>query len=300
MDDCGGSCSFFIGIEVPRKLPFNFGGLPEKYSHYTKSKITIQPVVFDKTSSWIRGSRHGPKAIINASRFMELYDMETETEVYQKGIFTGRKIRARNSKILNQRVFDRVSGMLADNKFVVVLGGEHSVSLGAIQAHLTFFKDLSVLHLDAHADARESYEGNKYSHACVSARIRESIKKMVSVGVRSMDISEMHILRDMVVIPAKKIDQTEHWIKQALLGLTGKVYITIDVDVFDPGIMPSTGTPEPGGLQWYQVIRLLKNVTSKKKVVGFDVVELCPTKNRAPDFMVAKMIYKLLSFIFYP
>jgi agmatinase len=283
---------------VTNTLPFNFGGLPKEYSNYRESKIAILPVGFDRTSSWQKGSRKGPKAIINASRFMELYDMETKTEVFKRGIHTGKRIRARNSEILNQRVFDRVSEYLGDKKFVVVLGGEHSVSLGAIQAHHHLYKKLSVLHLDAHADARTSYEGNKYSHACVMARVRERIKNIVSVGIRSMDISETHIFKDTVVLNAEQIAQTEKWIDQAILGLTDWVYITIDVDVFDSGIMPSTGTPEPGGLQWYQVIQLLRRLTSKKRVVGFDVVELCPTKNKAPDYLAAKMIYKLLSFIF--
>lgn len=298
MDDHDSGSGFFNGLMAFSTIPFNFGGLPKQFSSYHESTITILPVAFDKTSSWMKGSRRGPRAIILASRFMELYDMDTQNEVYKKGIFTGKKIRARNSQNLIHKVFDRVTGLLKDNKFVVVLGGEHSVSLGAIRAHHAIFNNLSVLQLDAHLDVRESYEGNKYNHACVMARVGETIKKIVSVGIRSMDVSEVQKLEDMVVLPADQIDQGVQWIKKAVAGLTDDVYITIDLDVFDSGMMPSTGTPEPGGLQWNQVILLLKNVCSQKKVVGFDVVELCPSRNKAPDYLAAKLIYKLLSFIY--
>jgi len=283
---------------MPHPAPFNFGGLSPAFSGYAESKIAILPVAFDKTSSWMQGSRRGPKAIIDASRFMELYDMETGTQVFQKGIHTLKQVRARNSGNLNKKVSDKVAEILDDGKFVVVLGGEHSVSMGSIIAHQRIFPEMGVLHLDAHADLRDSFEGNPYNHACVIARVMDYVNSIVSVGIRSMDISELENLNQVTMIPAHEIDQGGQWMERAINGLKDEVYITVDLDVLDSGIMPSTGTPEPGGLQWNQLIHLLGLVSEHKNIVGFDVVELCPSRNKAPDYLAAKLVYKLLSLIF--
>jgi agmatinase len=229
---------------------------------------------------------------------MELYDIETDSEIFSLGIHTLKPVRARNSRILNQKVRERIEGLLDDDKFVVVLGGEHSVSLGSIQAHQRFFQEFSLLQLDAHADLRESYEGNPFSHACVMARARERVKNIVSVGIRSLDASEKENLKQVNLIPAHQIDESGEWIERALDKLSRNVYVTIDLDVLDPGIMPSTGTPEPGGLSWNQLMAFLKKLSGRKQIVGFDVVELCPSANRAPDFLAAKLVYRLLSMIF--
>ncbi|MBU1613795.1 arginase family protein, partial [bacterium] len=166
-----------------------------------------------------------------------------------------------------------------------------------INAHADFYDDLSILQLDAHTDLRDEYQGNPYSHASVMARVREKVDNIVSVGIRSMDSGELASIREKKVFYAHKIASVDNWMDRAADRLSPNVYITIDLDVFDPGIMPSTGTPEPGGLDWYTVIRLLKRVAEKRQVVGFDVVELCPSQNKAPDFLAAKLIYKLLSYI---
>jgi agmatinase len=180
----------------------------------------------------------------------------------------------------------------------VVIGGEHSVSIGSIKTYAEHFANLTVLQLDAHADLREKYNGSKYNHACVMARAKE-LCPIVQVGIRSMDYSEKESIDPSRTFFAKDIYNNTDWIKKVISKLSDKVYITIDVDVFDPSIMPSTGTPEPGGLLWYDVIGFLKSVFEKKDVVGFDVAELCPdTKNKAPDFLAAKLIYKLLSYKF--
>ncbi|MBI4698308.1 MAG: arginase family protein [Nitrospirae bacterium] len=176
---------------MKNKIPDNFGGLPDKYSTYANSGIVVLPIPFDKTSSWIKGSDKGPRAIISASKNMELYDIETGSEVYKKGIFTEKAVVARNAKELTAKACNKVSGLLHDKKFVVAVGGEHTVSLGPIKAHAEFFKDLSVLHLDAHSDMRDSYEGDKFSHACIMARVKEITGGIVSVGIRSMDSSEL-------------------------------------------------------------------------------------------------------------
>ncbi len=282
-----------------KTIPDNFGGLPAKYSGYKNSDIVILPVPFDKTSSWIKGSDKGPGAIINASKNMELYDIETRSEVYTRGIHTAKEIISSTSKPMVDAIYKEVKRHLKDGKFSVLLGGEHMVSLGTIKAHAEQFEDFSILHLDAHSDMRDSFEGDKYSHACIMARAKEVTDNIVSVGIRSMDSSELKNITKKNTFYASDIRKSDNWIQKAVKKLSGNVYITLDLDVFDPSIMPSTGTPEPGGLGWYEVLDLLEAVSKKHNIVGFDVVELCPSKNMpAPDFLAAKLIYKLLSFKF--
>jgi agmatinase len=279
------------------KVPPGFCGLPSNKTDYTQAPTVILPVPFDKTSTWIKGADKGPAAIIEASRYLEFYDIETDSEVFKKGIYTARPIDAASSADLIKKTGSAVSKYLQDNKLVVTLGGEHSVSIGAITSYVKQYKDLSILHLDAHADSRDSYEGSRYNHACVMARARELTPNIVSVGIRSMDASERPAIDGKKMFFAHAIHDSDKWINGAVKLLTDDVYITIDLDVFDPGIMPSTGTPEPGGLGWYQVLKLLSSVSKSKRIVGLDVVELCPSNNKAPDFLAAKLIYTLLSYI---
>jgi agmatinase len=277
---------------------YNFGDLPDKYQNYQNSKIVILPVPFDKTSSWLKGSDKGPKAIIEASMNMELYDLETDSEVYKKGIFTSEEILSNNSEKMIERVYDKVKEFIKDGKFIVTLGGEHTVSLPAIKAHCESYDDISILQLDAHSDMRDSYFGNKYSHACVMARVKEITENIISVGIRSMDLSELNNIKKDNVFFAKDIYDSEEWIEKAIDKLEKNVYITLDLDVFDPSVLPSTGTPEPGGLDWYTVLTLLKVICKTRNLIGFDIMELCPTENKAPDFLAAKLIYKLLGYKF--
>jgi agmatinase len=279
------------------KAPANFCGLSGELTAYSQASVVILPVPFDKTSTWGKGADKGPLAIIDASRYLEFYDIETGSEVYKKGIFTATPIHAASSSALIKKTGAAVSHYLKDNKIVVTLGGDHSVSIGVIKAYAKQYEALSILHLDAHADSRDSYEESAYNHACVIARARECITNIVSVGIRSMDVSERPNVDKKKMFFAHDIYDSDRWIKNAVYELTDPVYITIDLDVFDPGIMPSTGTPEPGGLGWYQVMKLLASVSKAKRIVGFDVVELCPSRNKAPDFLAAKLIYTLLSYI---
>ncbi len=280
------------------KSPYGFCGLPDRYTDYKQAATVILPIPFDKTSTWLKGADKGPAAIIEASKYLELYDIETNSEVFKKGIYTARPINAASSSQLIKKTETAVSRYLKDNKLVVSLGGDHSVSIGVIKAFAGHCKDLSILHLDAHGDSRDTYEGSRYNHACVIARAREYTKNVVSAGIRSIDGSELPGMDRKKVFFAHEIYNSEKWMDKAVRQLGGTVYITIDMDVFDPGIMPSTGTPEPGGLGWYQVMRLLSAVAKSKRIVGFDVVELCPSKNKAPDFLAAKLIYTLLSYIY--
>lgn len=280
------------------KTPANFCGLSGELTAYSQASVVILPVPFDKTSTWGKGADKGPVAIMNASKYLELYDIETDNEVYKKGIFTANPIHAASSSTLIKKTDAAVSHYLKDNKIVVTLGGDHSVSIGVIKSYARHYKDLSILQLDAHADSRETYKGSPYNHACVIARAREFTTNIISVGIRSMDISERPNINNKKIFFAHDIHNSDKWINNAVRELTNSVYITIDLDVFDPGIMPSTGTPEPGGLGWYQVMKLLASVSKAKRIVGFDVVELCPSKNKAPDFLAAKLIYTLLSYIY--
>jgi len=281
------------------KDAINFGYLPEEYSDADNSGIVIIPVAYDGTSTWVKGADKGPAAIIEASANMELYDIETDSEVYKQGIFTETPIEGEiSTREMVEAVVENVRYYLGKDKFTIVIGGEHSVNIGSVKAHAEKYDDLTILQLDAHTDLRDEYNGSKYNHACVMARAKE-VCQIVQVGVRSMDASEKDFMDSSRTFFAKDIYNNTDWIKRVISMLSDNVYITIDLDVFDPSIMPSTGTPEPGGLLWYDVLALLKTVSNKKNIVGFDVVELCPDAgNKAPDFLAAKLIYKLLSYKF--
>ncbi len=282
------------------KKKVNYGDLPAKYSGLKQAEIVILPVPYDGTSTWQKGADKGPDALIDASMHMELYDIETDSQVYLKGIHTAKPVQVKKSpeETVN-KVEKSVKRYLDKDKFVVVVGGEHSISTGTVKAHLEKYQDFTVLQLDAHSDLRHEYEGSKFNHACVMARISE-LCPIVQVGIRSSDISEKDALSKSCVFFAENIHKNSDWMGKALSKLSKKVYITIDLDVFDPSIMSSTGTPEPGGLLWYNVLMLLKAVFDDKEVVGFDIVELCPNpKNKAPDFLAAKLIYKLLSYKYF-
>jgi len=289
-------------------LTTSFGDLPGEYSNPSEAsraglrstRIVIIPVPYDQTSTWIKGADKGPAAILKASANMELYDIETDCEVYRKGIFTADALKVGGllPEDMIEMVSEEVRHYIEKEKFTVVVGGEHSVSIGSIRAYAENSKDITVLQLDAHCDLRDEYNGSKYNHACVMARVRE-VCPIVQVGVRSMDSSEKEFIDRGRVFFAEDINNKTDWINEAVGKLSEKVYITIDLDVFDPSIMSSTGTPEPGGLLWYDVLRLLKAVSDKKDIVGFDVVELCPDEgNKGPDFLAAKLIYKILGYKF--
>ncbi len=312
--------------ELSKSAEKNFGRLPEKYCSYENSRIAIVPVPYDGTSTWIKGADNGPDAIIEASENMELYDIETDSVVCEQGIFTDSAVKENSSpESMAKAVEKRVKKHLDAGKFVVVLGGEHSVTIGSVRAHADKCKgnadkykgntdkedknkkdkdkSICVLQLDAHSDTRPEYEGSKYNHACVMSRVKE-LCPIVQVGIRSMDAEEKEFIDKKRMFFAHQIvndrNKDRKWIKKVVSQLSENVYVTIDLDVFDSSLMPSTGTPEPGGLFWYDVVELLKEVAAKRNIIGFDVVELCPNKNnRAPDFLAAKLVYTLLSRKFY-
>ena len=276
----------------------NFGGAEVLYD-YESSGIIILPVPYDATSTWMKGSDKGPEAIMAASVNLEFYNIETKTEVHRKGIYTAEPVITGDSpEELAIAVRNRVSDILGDNKFPVIVGGNHTVSIGSVRAFSEKFNDLCVLQLDAHADMRQQYEGSSLNHACVMSRIVEMVPA-VQVGIRSVAAEELPFIRQDRIFYAHELYHDSTLYNDASDLPNSNVYVTIDLDVLDPSIMPSTGTPEPGGLDYYRMMHFLRDVTRKRNVVGFDIVELCPSPvNKAPDFTAAKIIYQFLSYIF--
>jgi agmatinase len=278
----------------------SYGDITGTYGDPLDSKIVLVPVPFDATSTWIRGSRRGPEAILEASANMELYDIETDSEVFRQGIHTDIPVDAgEDPEAMVHAVQERVQDWLKRKKYVVTLGGEHTVSLGAIRAHHRQYPGMSVLQLDAHTDLRQEYLGSTYNHACVMARVRE-ICPLTQVGIRSMDAEEKKWTDPDRIFFQERIIHDPDWMDRVMDTLESRVYLTLDLDVLDPSIMPSTGTPEPGGMDWYTLLALLRRVTLEKELVGFDVVELCPSEtSKAPDFLAAKLVYKILSYCYH-
>lgn len=279
----------------------NFGDFEDQYTDYDKSQIAILPVPYDGTSTWIKGADRGPQALLEASFNMEFYDIETGTEVYRKGIATLPPVTEDSTpESMAEEVERRMDTLFDDGKFPVLIGGEHSVSIGAIRSAAKRYPGMSVLQLDAHTDMRDTYEGSPYNHACVMARAKEVAGNVVQVGIRSTCMAEegQNIVADNV-FHAHVLKRRSDWVRDVLGRLAPDVYVTIDLDVLDPAYMPSTGTPEPGGLAYRDVLDLLRAVAEEHHVVGFDLVELCPNDvNKAPDFLAAKLLYQFLSLLY--
>ena len=277
----------------------NYAGISDEFAQLEKSKIILIPVPYDGTSTWGKGADKGPEAFLEASENMELYDIETDSEVYKQGIHLTAPITENSSpEAMVNEVHAITKDFIKRNKFVTLFGGEHSISIGSIRAFNECFDNLTVLQIDAHADLRESYEGTKYNHACAVYEASQ-ITNLVQVGIRSMDVIEKTVMDEEKTFFAHEMVADEYWSDKVIEAMTENVFITLDLDAFDPSIMPSTGTPEPGGLLWYETLEFLKQVFEDKNVVGFDIVELCPNKNdKSSDFLAAKLYYKMLSYKF--
>ena len=280
----------------------SYAGIPSKYASKDAAKVELICVPYGRTSTWVKGANKGPAAFLDASKNMELYDIETQTEVYREGVYLAEDVTEDSSpEAMVQEVKRRVKEALSRKKFVTLFGGEHSIAIGSIQAHNDVYDDLTVLQLDAHADLRPSYQGSVNNHACALHWASQNTR-LLQVGIRSMDREEVPFMNDSRTWHALKCHEEDDstWINEVVQGCSENVYITIDLDAFDPSILPSTGTPEPGGLQWYQTLKLLKTVCEQKNVVGFDIVELCPNPTqKSSDFIAAKLYYKLLTYAFY-
>jgi agmatinase len=282
-------------------LPVNFGGLSENLSDYENARVLVWPVPFEGTVSYGGGTKYGPEAIIDASRHMELFDEEINGETAQIGIHTLEAIDAdRSPDRMMGALYDEARRLLDTGKFICMLGGEHSISGPVIRAHKERFPKLSVLQIDAHADLRDTYDDTPHSHASVMRRVVE-ICSVVQVGIRSLSSEEARVipLLPTRIFFAKDIVGRTEWIEEVSASLSEEVYLTIDVDGLDPSLIPTTGTPEPGGLMWYDVINLIRSVAEKRRIVGMDVTELSTLPgNNSPSFLTAKLIYKTLGYIF--
>jgi len=290
-------------------LPHNFLGIPKEYSQYQSSKFLILPIPYEQTTSFIKGTKDGPKAIIDASKQVEFYDEETGFEPYREGIYTFPELepQALSPQAMVQRIYQvakKICGEFSPNisnkeKILISLGGEHTITIGLVKAFKKEYRNLSVLQLDAHADLRDSYQESKYSHACVMRRIHQFCP-YVSVGIRSISLEEKRFTQrnKIKIFMAQGMKDNKSWMEQVIGLLSDEVYLTLDLDFLDPSIMPAVGTPEPGGFLWDETLDFLKRLSLKRKIIGWDIVELCPLPgNVFPDFLAAKLIYKLMGYI---
>ncbi|HDR68575.1 MAG TPA: agmatinase [Bacteroidaceae bacterium] len=276
-----------------------FAGIDESYALFDNASVLLQSIPYDGTSTWGKGADKGFERFLTASENMELFDIESGFEVYKKGIhILPEHLENRSPEQLFHSVYKLTRSLLKTGKFITFFGGEHSISIGIIKAFLESFPGLSILQLDAHADLRPEYLGSRYNHAC--ALHEASLQgNLVQVGIRSMDVSEQPFLVREKCFFAGDIYRNTNWIDRSIDLLGDTVYITLDLDVFDPAVMPATGTPEPGGMDWHTMIRYLKRVFMKRNVVGFDIVELAPVNGLFfPEFLVAKLYYKMLTYKF--
>ena len=275
-----------------------FLDMPSSYANVKDAKYVLLPVPYDGTSTYIKGAEKGPQAIIDASDSIELYDIQTGIEAYKSGIYTDTHtyIFASPEQMVKE-VKNRVDFFLQQNKKIGLLGGEHSISIGAIEAFAEKYNNLSVLQIDAHADLRDSYNGSIFNHACVM-KCAQKVANVVQVGIRNVCMEEKENIIPENIFYAHEICGKSKWMQKAIDKLTENVYLTIDLDGFDPSILPATGTPLPGGLLWYETLDFLELLFKSKKVVGFDVVELCPQKeNKISDVLAAVLVYKIISFM---
>ena len=277
-----------------------YAGIPAENATYENSKVVLVTVPYDGTSTWGKGADKGPELFLDASENMELYDIETDSEPYLQGVYRAGEVSENSTpEKMVEAVYNKTKELIKDReKLFTLIGGEHSVSIGSIRAVGEEYKQLTVLQLDAHTDLRPEFHGSKNNHACAVFEANQK-HKLVQVGIRSMDAEEKQYLPHNRVFFAHEIANNENWIKEVLEKVTGNVYITIDLDAFDPSIAPSTRTPEPGGLQWYPTLKLLKKVFKKCNVVAFDIVELMDSPQAKPTaFLAAKLYYKMLAYYF--
>lgn len=286
-------------------LPMNFGGIEdEQFSSFDNAQVVVWPVAYEGTVSYGAGTGAGAMAIVDASRNMELYEEDTDAEVYKIGIHTLDEFQPRSTPDeMMDALYAKAKELVDSGKFVCMLGGEHSVSGPVIRAHAEKYHDISVLQIDAHADLRDTYDGTRHSHASIMARVVKDMRiPSVQVGIRSISAEEARSLDGSLptkIFWARDIVGRTDWIDKAVNSLTDNVYLTIDIDGLDPSLVPTTGTPEPGGLGWYETLKLIRKVAEKKRIVGMDLVEFSKTADSdAPAFLCAKLVYKSLAYAF--
>ncbi len=274
----------------------HFLDMDNELYQFDNARYALLAVPYDGTSTFMKGADRGPQAILDASDSLELYDIQYGFEACNAGIYTDHfNYDLSTPDCMVDSVYGRVHHFLDAGKQVIMIGGEHSISVGAIKAMSEQHPDLTVLQIDAHADLRDEYHGSIYNHACVMRRAQD-YARVVQVGIRNVCSEEMHNVVPDNIFYAHDIYGNDRWIDRAIERLTQNVYITFDLDGLDPSILPATGTPLPGGLQWYPTLRFLGEVFKRKQVVGFDVVELCPQPdNKVSDVLAATLVYKMIT-----
>ena len=285
-----------------KTIPSSFLGLDEKEASYADSRFAVLPIPYDLASSYMPGSRNGPAAIISASNHLEVFDEELETECYKHGIATldALEPNADGPAAMQKDIFRAARRVVRDGKFLFGLGGDHSVSLGLIQAVMAKHKKLSVLQIDAHLDLRDKFLGSSHAHACVMRRVHDLGAAIVPVGTRAVSPDEHRFLKRSKIDPVSSRDchMEDDWVDRVLNALGDTVYVTMDIDAFDPAFAPGTGTPEPGGLDWYQITGLLRLVAAEKNVVAADIVEVMPIPGQVvTEFLAARLAYKLMTYV---
>lgn len=292
-------------VPVQSAPVLNFGALEPEYADPATAKAVIVPMPYEGTTSYRPGTKDGPMAILMASRQVELYDDELDAEPYVVGIATLPEIvpSRRDYQAPIHQTYEAVKAVLARGQFPVVLGGEHSISAGTIRAVHEAFPDVSILQIDAHADLRDAYEDTPQSHASVMRRVCDMKIPLTQVGIRNISSEEMEFWkreRPSTIFWARDIRPGKFDPKAIVATLTDRVFLTIDVDGLDPAIMPATGTPEPGGIGWYDLLDLLRELFATREVVGADMLELAPIPGLvAPDFLCARLVYKIVGYKFF-
>lgn len=282
--------------------PDNFLGLERRHSDYARARFAVLPIPYDATTSFGAGTRYGPRAIITASQQVELYDERLGRESFAAGAATLDAVKpdASGPEATLELVYRAARRPVRDGKFLIGLGGEHSVTSGLVRAARERYKRLSVLQVDAHADLRDTYQGTPWSHACVMRRVHDLDVPAVGVGIRNYSAEEARFIRKTgkPIFSALACRESNSWVQSVLEHLTDEVYVTIDIDGFDPAYAPGTGTPEPGGLDWYQVTELLARVAAERRIVAADVVEVSPQPpSTVTEFLAAKLIYRLIGLV---
>lgn len=281
-----------------------FGALDPEHSDYESSKAAVLPLPYEATTTFLKGTAKGPQALLQASVALEFYDEELDWEPFRVGIHTCAPplVHADSPQECLAVMEEAAFKLLADGKFPVAVGGEHTVTTALVRAAMRLHPTLTVVQLDAHADLRAEYEGSPYNHACVMRRVRE-LCPAVQIGVRALDLEEMRLVRQEGWTMVLDLDRGSDpsWLERALRGIRGPLYLTVDLDVMDPALLPAVGTPEPGGFGWYEVLEILRRIFREFQVVGADIVELCPRPGlESSAFIAAKLLYKIIGYRFAP
>lgn len=278
----------------------HYAGIEGSFSNPEDAKVWLQSIPYDGTSTWGKGSDKGFKAFMDASDNMEIYDIETASEVYRQGVHILQEISGFISpEDMFRKSYSRTKELIKSGKFLTFFGGEHSISIGILKAFYEAYPDITILQMDAHTDLRKEYLGTPYNHACALHDASQNAH-VIQVGIRSMDSTELPYFNKERCYLAEDIQGSEKWMEDSISKMHKQVYITFDLDVLDPSILPATGTPEPGGMEWYTVLKYLKKVFLQRDVLGFDIVELAPLKeDHRSEFLVAKLYYKMLSYKFH-